>query len=397
MREATASGTALGSAQRKIFMAFIDLINEKSIDKITISELCEKAEVNRSTFYRYYYDIYDLHEKMQDYSVESIISFCSNLDFGLTKEHDGVAMINDGIPKYTDEISIAIMRFSVRDETVARKIYDRLMQAVPALLRLMGVRVNRQITDVLGFVLNGAIFYCIDNVNSFDIRSFYEIAKISIFSFKKFVERFAQSGRIETPLTDKNMNESPERKRERLSIMKTKRSLKRAFSELMKEKSADKITVSELCKKAEISHSTFYNHFGSIDDFIVSMKNEIISGFLDISKKVYDRRGSATIGIKELISFAEKNKQFVFGMRESSHFREQLFKFPKQFAESFYELIDSAYNCDFDKHTAFYFTCYCAWSSLFQPYGEESMPASQVMNLAYSMFTDMFKAKKSKN
>ena len=42
----------LGKSQRKLFTAFIDLRKEKATEKIMVVELCEKAGVNRSTFYR---------------------------------------------------------------------------------------------------------------------------------------------------------------------------------------------------------------------------------------------------------------------------------------------------------------------------------------------------------
>ena len=46
----------------KMFLknAILELLKEKPLNKITIQELCDKAEVNRSTFYAHYLDIYDL-------------------------------------------------------------------------------------------------------------------------------------------------------------------------------------------------------------------------------------------------------------------------------------------------------------------------------------------------
>ena len=44
---------------------FIELLKEKEINKISVSELCNKADINRATFYRYYIDIYDLLEKIE--------------------------------------------------------------------------------------------------------------------------------------------------------------------------------------------------------------------------------------------------------------------------------------------------------------------------------------------
>lgn len=44
--------------------ALFELMREKDLHKITVKELCDKADVNRSTFYAYYTDIYDLHRKI---------------------------------------------------------------------------------------------------------------------------------------------------------------------------------------------------------------------------------------------------------------------------------------------------------------------------------------------
>lgn len=45
---------------------FINLLEKKSINKITVSEICKEADINRATFYRYYLDVYDLYDKVRD-------------------------------------------------------------------------------------------------------------------------------------------------------------------------------------------------------------------------------------------------------------------------------------------------------------------------------------------
>ena len=393
MSEIIEDGTALGKAQKRIFRAFLELSGVKSIDKITVSELCERADVNRSTFYRYYYDIYDLQSKMQDYSIGSVLNFCSGLDFGLSEEHNGTALLNDEMPRYEDELSVAILKRSVHDISIAKKMFERLMRTIPPFLKFANIEFSEQISDVLRFILNGAIFYCVDNADCFDIQRFYEIAKISVYTFKFFIDTVRYKGEVETVFTDDSIHQSPQKKKERLSVMKTKRSLKRAFSELSREKSANKITVSELCQKAEVSHSTFYNHFSGIDDFVNSVKDEIVGSFLNISEKVYESRGNNTIGAKELLNFIEKNQKFIVGLKNNIGFSDRLFKFPKQFAGSFYKIIDSSYDCKFDKRTSFYFVCYSAWTSLFQSFDEENMSGVQALNIAYSMFMNIFTSK----
>lgn len=45
--------------------AMLELMNLLPFDKITVRLICEKAEVNRSTFYAHYSDIYDMIEQME--------------------------------------------------------------------------------------------------------------------------------------------------------------------------------------------------------------------------------------------------------------------------------------------------------------------------------------------
>ena len=60
--------------KRSIKNAFIELRSRKSLERITVKEVCEKAEINKSTFYSHYQDIYDLSDKLETEVVESIIS-----------------------------------------------------------------------------------------------------------------------------------------------------------------------------------------------------------------------------------------------------------------------------------------------------------------------------------
>lgn len=45
--------------------ALVALLGERPLKDITVKELCQKADVNRSTFYLHYYDIYDLMEELE--------------------------------------------------------------------------------------------------------------------------------------------------------------------------------------------------------------------------------------------------------------------------------------------------------------------------------------------
>ena len=51
--------------KKAICDAFAELMYEKELSKITVQELADRADVERATFYKHYYDIYDVYEKME--------------------------------------------------------------------------------------------------------------------------------------------------------------------------------------------------------------------------------------------------------------------------------------------------------------------------------------------
>ena len=50
----------------KIEKVFIDLLQTREIQEISVSDICKGAMLNRSTFYANYIDIYDLADKIRD-------------------------------------------------------------------------------------------------------------------------------------------------------------------------------------------------------------------------------------------------------------------------------------------------------------------------------------------
>lgn len=46
--------------------SFLELLRQKPVLKITVTELCQSAQINRATFYKHYQDIPDLLEKMEE-------------------------------------------------------------------------------------------------------------------------------------------------------------------------------------------------------------------------------------------------------------------------------------------------------------------------------------------
>ena len=53
------------------------LLKEKGINEITVTELTEQVDINRSTFYLHYRDIYDMMEKIEiNFSLQLVAGGC---------------------------------------------------------------------------------------------------------------------------------------------------------------------------------------------------------------------------------------------------------------------------------------------------------------------------------
>lgn len=58
--------------------AFIELLQHQQLEQVTVQQIADLADVNRSTFYTHYYDKYDLLEKLEDQQLEEIKTFIND-------------------------------------------------------------------------------------------------------------------------------------------------------------------------------------------------------------------------------------------------------------------------------------------------------------------------------
>lgn len=97
----------------------------------------------------------------------------------------------------------------------------------------------------------------------------------------------------------KNLNRSSE---------KTKRIIRNTFAELIKEnQELNKITVTELVKRADINRGTFYNHYDSIYDVAEELEAEIIKVLFENTKKL-DTLNDIFECLDEIIDYLKENQ-----------------------------------------------------------------------------------------
>lgn len=105
---------------------------------------------------------------------------------------------------------------------------------------------------------------------------------------------------------------------------------------LMKENNYDKISVSEICRKAELDRRTFYRNFDSkhdvLEQYIAQLSNEYMFGFQEINKldKYY-----ATL---TFFAFWKKHLHFIRNMQNCG-LSNYVFDQFKKFSESQQDLL----------------------------------------------------------
>ena len=65
---------------KMIIEAFIQLVEEKGYDQITVQDISQRAMINRATFYAHYKDKQDLYDTIFDFAIEAFTSVLSPKD-----------------------------------------------------------------------------------------------------------------------------------------------------------------------------------------------------------------------------------------------------------------------------------------------------------------------------
>ncbi len=70
--------------RRSIREAFLKLRKTKPVEKISIKELAELAEISKATFYLHYKDIFDLSDSLQNEVIQSVLESITHPEYFLT-------------------------------------------------------------------------------------------------------------------------------------------------------------------------------------------------------------------------------------------------------------------------------------------------------------------------
>lgn len=167
---------------------FLSLLVQKDIKKITVSEICKIADINRATFYRYYLDVYDLLDKIQEEFVQelkkaSMITNDENIST-FSKDLLNVFLENKELVKILFNTTNNI--FSLNDilEVAYEKCKAKWLEDLPNLK-------EEDIEYATVFIFNGAlgvVNYWIKNNFDKDVNKISTIIEqLSYYGTKRFI------------------------------------------------------------------------------------------------------------------------------------------------------------------------------------------------------------------
>lgn len=142
--------------KKAIIDAFVGLISQKPLSKITVKELVEACGITRRTFYYHYQDIYDLVEKIFEQEAERAVLEVRERD--LTPENLEEVMIRSARFVIENKQAVFHIYNSVRRENLERYLKKITATIFGLLLKRLGEGINAREEDyrlITAFYTNG--------------------------------------------------------------------------------------------------------------------------------------------------------------------------------------------------------------------------------------------------
>ena len=155
---------------RHIRDAFLRLRANKPLERITVKELSELAEISKATFYLHYKDIYDLSEQLQDEVIQRILD---NITHPEQLIPDPTRYTQKLLETFSANQSLMEILFSGNQAAVlpiqiGQKVKEYLFQAFPE------AREDPRFNILLTYHIQGGYYTYMENYKRFGNESILE-------------------------------------------------------------------------------------------------------------------------------------------------------------------------------------------------------------------------------
>lgn len=149
--------------RRSITNAFLQLRSKKPLERITVKELSELAEISKATFYLHYKDIYDLSDTLEKEVIQNVLNSIPHPEMMLTNSgqfvHDLFTAFH--VQQSLIDILFSGSQSSVLPLSIEKELKQYIFQIYPEL------KENAQANILLSYQIQGGYYAYKENRESF--------------------------------------------------------------------------------------------------------------------------------------------------------------------------------------------------------------------------------------
>lgn len=160
--------------------SFIKLLKQKPISRMTITEICEEADINRATFYAHYNDQFDLLRQIEQELIDDINRYLE--DYSFEENDPGTVPLMEQIFEYIKENSeLCIVLLSESGDKKFLKDILMIVQRQCIAEWTTNRSVNKELAEYLySYATNGSLGVILKWFENGMDRSTHEMAEIII-------------------------------------------------------------------------------------------------------------------------------------------------------------------------------------------------------------------------
>lgn len=137
--------------KKNIRDAFLELRKKHSLDEIKVNALCEKAMVNKTTFYNHYQDIYELSDELEAEVLDSFFNNFTDIDMMLMDANRFINGMHAALEAEND-----MLRIIFKDKL------DELIERIEKRIRKYYVKEDQML---ISFLIGGSIHLMMKSKN----------------------------------------------------------------------------------------------------------------------------------------------------------------------------------------------------------------------------------------
>ena len=157
--------------KRNIRNAFIEVRCQKALERITIKELAEKAEISKATFYLHYKDIYDLSDALQKEVIQNVLTDIKDPQIVLTNTEQFTIELFHSFHSHQNLINILFSgsQASIFPISIERELKQYIFNLLPHMEN------DAKFNIMLSYQILGSFYAWQENYKEFGSDSVIEI------------------------------------------------------------------------------------------------------------------------------------------------------------------------------------------------------------------------------